>query len=78
MVRYFIKAGGLVCDAVYVNNKKKAVGFKKNVMNHDLIFHYNIRVDHLLGIGYVAVRLIPCRCSAFFMETGFSMEYNSR
>ena len=26
-------------------------------------FHYNIREDTLLGIGYVAVRRIPCSCS---------------
>ena len=39
---------------------KKSAAFKKNIKNHGLIFHYNIRADPMLGIGYVAVRHIPC------------------
>ena len=34
-----------------MNIKKKAVGFKKNIKKHGLLFHYNIRADTLLGIG---------------------------
>ena len=41
---------------------RKTVGLKKNIKNHGLIFHYNIRYDDMLGIGYVDVRCIPCIC----------------
>ena len=27
-----------------------------------MLFHYNIQTDPMLGIGYVAVRWIPCSC----------------
>ena len=40
--------------------KKEDIGFRKNIKKHGLIFHYNIRVDPMLGIGYVAVRRIRC------------------
>ena len=42
-----------------MNIKKKYVGFKKNIKKHDFIFHYNIRKDPMLGIGYVDVRSMP-------------------
>ena len=46
----------------YMNIKKKAVGIKKNIDKHGLLFHYNIREDPLLGIGYVSIRWITCSC----------------
>ena len=33
-----------------MNKNKKTIGFKKNIKNHGLIFHYNIRADLMLGI----------------------------
>ena len=39
---------------------RKAVGFKNNIKNHGFPFHFNIRVDPMLGICYVSVRRIPC------------------
>ena len=27
-----------------------------------MLFHYNIRTDNMLGIGYIAVICIPCSC----------------
>ena len=47
-----------------MNIKGKTVGFKKNVKKNGLVRHYNLRADPLLGIGYVAVKQIPCSCSA--------------
>ena len=47
-----------------MNIKEKAVGFKKNMKKHGLLFHCNIRAYTLLGIHYVSVIRIPCRCSA--------------
>ena len=38
-----------------MNIRERAVGFRKNIQKHGLIFHYNIRADSLLGIDYVAV-----------------------
>ena len=42
-----------------MNIKKKYVGLNKNIKNHGLIFHYNIKADIRLDIGYVSVKLIP-------------------
>ena len=47
-----------------MNISKKAVGFKKYIKKHGLLFHINILVYPLLGICYVASRQISCRCSA--------------
>ena len=47
----------------YNNIKKKYAGLRKNINKHGLVFHYNIRPDNLLGIGYVAVIQVPCSCS---------------
>ena len=47
----------------YTGIKKKSIGFKKNIKKHGLPFHYNIRKYPMLGIGYVAVRQKPCKCS---------------
>ena len=55
-------------DVQYMNIKKKYFGFKGNIKNYGLPFHYNIREDPMLGIGYVAVRRIPCSCSACLSE----------
>ena len=46
-----------------MNINKKAVGFEKNIKNHGLLFHYNIAADNMLGVFYVAVIRISCRCS---------------
>ena len=43
--------------------KKKYVNFRKNINKHGLVFHYNIRADPMLGMGYVSVRRIPCSFS---------------
>ena len=32
------------------------------------IFHYNIRADPMLGIGYVSIRQIQCRCYAYLRK----------
>ena len=50
----------------------KAVGFKKNIKKHGLIFHYSIRADPFLGVGYVAVRQITCSCSVCLSKLYFS------
>ena len=47
----------------YINIKKKAVGFKKNIKKRGLLFHYNLIAEPLLGIFYVSIRQIPCRFS---------------
>ena len=47
---------------------KKAVGFKKNIRKHGLHLPYNIRIDTLLSIGYIAVRHIPCSCSSYLRK----------
>ena len=51
-----------------MNIKNKYVCFKKTIKNHGLIFCYNIREYNLLGVGCVAVRIIPCRCSEFLRK----------
>ena len=56
-----------------MNIKKKDVGFKKNMKKHGLIFHYNIRSDTMLNIGYDDVRWISCMRLCMFKETGLSM-----
>ena len=43
-----------------MNIKEKAVDLKNNIKKHGLLFHYNIIADHLLGVGYVNVRWLPC------------------
>ena len=43
-----------------MNIKKIYVGFKNNVKTHGLPFHYTISTYHMLGVGYVDVRWIPC------------------
>ena len=45
-------------------HQEKAFDLNKNIKRHGLIFHYNIRSDNALGIGYFAVIWIPCMCSA--------------
>ena len=45
-----------------MNIKKKAVGFKKIIKKHGLSFHYNIRADPFLFIGYVTVRHMKFSC----------------
>ena len=42
--------------------------YKKNLKNHGLLFHYNIREDPMLVISYVVVRQILCSCSACFRK----------
>ena len=41
-----------------MNIKKKDVGFKKNIKKKCFLFHGNIRVYPMLGVGYVAIRRI--------------------
>ena len=54
-----------------MNIKKKTVGFKKNIKNYGMGFHYNIRTDPMLGIIYVGFRQIPCSCSACLRKLNF-------
>ena len=54
-----------------MNIKKKYVGFKKNINKRGLIFQYKIRSDPMFGIGYVAVRRIPCSCHACLSELSY-------
>ena len=49
----------------YINMKKEDVGFKNNIKKHGLTFHYNIKADPMLSIGYVSAIWTPCRCSEF-------------
>ena len=42
----------------------KAVGFKKYIKKHGLLFQYKIRAEPILDIGYVAVIHIPYSCYA--------------
>ena len=47
-----------------MNTKKKLlVSIIIIIIKYVLIFHYNIKADPMLGIGYVAVIWIPCSCS---------------
>ena len=45
-----------------MNIKKKVIGFKKNIKNYGLLFHYSMRADPFLDIGYFSVRWIPYIC----------------
>ena len=46
----------------YNGIQKETVGFIKSKKKHGLNSHYHIRADPMLGVGYVAVRRIPCYC----------------
>ena len=54
-----------------MNIKGKAVGFKNNIKKHGLVFHFNIRADPMLGIGYVAIIRIPCSCSGYLRKLDY-------
>ena len=51
----------------YSNLCKRTKGWKKQVHNqkgNGIQYHYNFRADPVLGLGYIAVRRIPCACHA--------------
>ena len=54
-----------------MNIKKKNVGSKKNIKKRGLVFHYYIRADPLLGIGYVAIIRILCICYECLRKLSF-------
>ena len=45
-----------------MNSKEKYVGFKRNIKKQGFLFYYNTWKDTMMGIDYVDVRHIPCRC----------------
>ena len=51
---------------------KKYIGFKNNIKKHGLIFHYNIRADPMLGVGYVDIIWIQCICYACLKKMAFT------
>ena len=52
----------------YMNIKQKYVGVNNIIENNGFIFHYNIRSDHILCIGYVDIIRIPCSYSVCFSK----------
>ena len=49
----------------------KFIFLKENIKNHCLLFCYNIRAYLILGIGYVAVRRIPCSRSLCLIKLAY-------
>ena len=56
-----------------MNIKKQYVGVNRNIKEHGLIFHYSIRTDNLMSIGYVDVRQIKCSCSEFLGKLSYPL-----
>ena len=54
----------------YPNLTKKTKGWKKisNQKYNGIQHHYNFRADPVLGLGFLAVRRIPCACEACIIQ----------